>query len=122
MDVEARAPGQPCPDLGSVVGGVVVAHQVHVKVRGYGLVDRGQELLEFDGAVAAVQFADDRAVGDVEGGEQAGDAVPQVVVGAPLGHARHHRQHRLGPVQCIWLFSSTHSTTALSGGSWYSPT
>jgi hypothetical protein len=29
--------------------------------------------------VAAVQFADDRAVGDVERGEQAGDAVPQVV-------------------------------------------
>jgi hypothetical protein len=41
-------------------------------------------LLELDGAVAAVQLADDGAVGDVEGGEQAGDAVPQVVVGASL--------------------------------------
>src|SRR6266567_1108121 len=60
MDVEARAPGQPCPDLGSVVGGVVVAHQVHVKVSGHGLVDRGQELAELDCPVAAVQFADDR--------------------------------------------------------------
>ena len=27
----------------------------------------------------------------------------QVVVGAPLGHARHHRQHRLGPVQRLDL-------------------
>ena len=28
-----------------------------------------------------------------------GGAVPDVVVGAPLGHAGHHRQHRLGAVQ-----------------------
>jgi hypothetical protein len=44
---------------------------VHLEVRGHGLVDRGQELPELDGAVAAVQCADDGAVGDVEGREQA---------------------------------------------------
>ncbi len=30
-------------------------------------------------------------------------AVPGVVVGAPLRHARHHRQHRLGAVQRLHL-------------------
>src|SRR5262249_34252166 len=72
---------------GGVVGGVVVADQGHVQAGGHGLVDGGPELLEVDRPVAAVQFADDGAVGDVERGEQAGDAVPQVVMGAPLGHA-----------------------------------
>src|ERR1039457_4913067 len=30
-------------------------------------------------------------------------AVPDIVVGAPLGHAGHHRQHWLGPVQGLDL-------------------
>src|SRR5215471_17681362 len=85
VDVEPGAAGQPGLDLGRVVGGVVIADEVHVKLCGHGLVDGGQELAELDGAVPAVQLGDDRAVGDVERGEQAGDAVPQVVVGAPLG-------------------------------------
>jgi hypothetical protein len=44
-------------------------------------------------------WGDHGAVGDVERGEQVGRAVPDIVVAAPLGHAGHHRQHRLGPVQ-----------------------
>ena len=96
---------------------------MHVQFGGDGLVDGDQELLELHRAVLAVQFGDHRAVGDVERREQAGDAVAGVVVGAPFGHARHHRQHRLGPVQRLHLvFSSTHSTTAFSGGLWYRPT
>jgi hypothetical protein len=76
-------------------GGVLVTHEVHVQLGRHGLVYRDQELLELNGAVTAVQLADDGAVGDVERGEEAGDAVAQVVVGAALGHARHHRQHGL---------------------------
>jgi hypothetical protein len=53
--------------------------------------------------VLAVQFADHGAVGGVERGEEAGDAVAVVVVGTPLRHTRHHRQHRLGPVQGLDL-------------------
>jgi len=49
--------------------------------------------------VAAAQLTDDGAVGDIERGEQVSRAVPDVVVAAPLRGARHHRQHRLGPVQ-----------------------
>jgi hypothetical protein len=36
---------------------------------------------------------------DVERGEQARGAAPGVVVGTPLGRARHHRQYWLGAVQ-----------------------
>ena len=77
----------------------VVADQVHLQPGGHGLVDPGQELLELRGPVVAAQLGDDGAVGDVERGEQVGRAVPDIVVAAPLGHARHHRQHRLGAVQ-----------------------
>jgi hypothetical protein len=59
--------------------------------------------------VAAMQFADGDAVGDVEGGEQAGRAVPGVVMGAPLEHAGHHRQHGLGPVQGLDLGFLVHA-------------
>ena len=51
----------------------------------------------------AAQRADDLSGGHVEGGEEAGDAVAGVVVGAFLRHAGHHRQHRLGPVECLDL-------------------
>jgi NAD kinase len=84
------------------VGGEVVADQVHVELGGDGFVDRDEEFLELDRPVLAVGLGDHGAVCDVERGEQARDAMPGVVVAAPLGHARHHRQHRLGTVQaCI---------------------
>jgi Winged helix-turn helix len=47
--------------------------------------------------VPAVQAGDDGAVGGFEGREQAGRAVPDVVVGAFLGHAGHHRERRVRP-------------------------
>ncbi len=101
--------GQPGLDRRGLVRGVVVADQMHVQFGGHGLVDRDEELLELGGTVFAVQLADHRAVGDVERGEQTGDAVADVVVGAPLGHARHHRQHGLGPVQCLDLTLLVHA-------------
>ena len=62
---------------------------------------------------------DHAAADDGERGEQAGGAVPGVVMAAPPGHPG---QHRLGPVSA-WVpdFSSMHSTTVLPGGSWQSP-
>ena len=98
-----------CVDRRGLVGGEVVADQVHVQVGGNGLVDGDQELLELHRPVPAVQLGDHRAVGDVERREQAGDAVAGVIVGAPLGHAGHHRQHRLGPVQRLHLALLVHA-------------
>ena len=87
-------------------------------------VDGGQELLELDRAVAAVQRADDLAGGDVQRGVEARRAGALVVVGGALGDARAASagSARCGPSAWIWDFSSTHSTTARSGGLRYSPT
>ena len=93
--------GQPVLDFRGLVRAVVVADQVDVQAARDVLVDPLEELQELLVPVAAVQLADHGAVGDIEGGEQAGDAVPGVVMGAPLGRAGDHRQHRLAQVQCL---------------------
>ena len=82
-------------DLGVLVGGVVVADHVQLDA-GVGGGDLLEELQELLVAVPGVAGVGDLAGGDVQGGEQAGDAVPDVVVGLPLGDARAHRQDRLG--------------------------
>src|SRR3954452_9226099 len=69
---KAGVAGQPVADRRGLVGGQVVADQVHVQLGRDGLVDGDEELAELDCPVLAVQRGDDVAVGDVEGGEQAG--------------------------------------------------
>jgi hypothetical protein len=54
-------------------------------------------------AVAAVVLGDHRSAGQVIGGEQAGGAVPDVVVGAALGCRGQHGQARGGAVQGLYL-------------------
>jgi hypothetical protein len=54
---------------------------VHLHPGGHLPVDPGQELLPLGGAVLAVQFVDDQAGGDVQGGEQRRGAVADVVMG-----------------------------------------
>jgi len=93
------AAGEPVADRRGLAGGEVAADQVHVQLGRDGLVDRGEELLEFHRAVLAVDLGDHGAVGDAEGRQQAGHAVPGVVVGAAPGHPGRHRQHRLGPAR-----------------------
>src|SRR6266508_2251596 len=103
VQLEAGMGGQPPLDGVGFVGGVVVADQMDIQLGGHLLVELDQELAELHRAVPAVDRADHLAAGHVQGREQAGDPVAGVVVGAPLGHARHHRQHRLGPVQRLDL-------------------
>jgi len=109
MQEEPRMAGKPRLDRGGLVSAVVVADHVDVQRLRHRLVDRGQKLLELGRAVPAVQVADDGPVGDVERREQAGDAVALVVMGATLGHAGHHRQHRLGAVQRLDLGCVVHA-------------
>ena len=47
--------------------------------------------------------------GDVERGEQRSGAVANVIVGAPLGHTRHHREHRLLAVERLDLAFLIHA-------------
>ena len=111
VDVEAGVVCEPVLDYRGLVGAVVVLDQVDVvKAGGDVLVDPLEELQELLMVLAAVPACADHGAGfDVEGGEQAGDAVPGVVVSAPLGHAGHHREHRLGPVQGLDLVLLVHA-------------
>ena len=53
--------------------------------------------------MARLALADDRAAGDVEGGEQRGGAVTQVIVGHAFDVAEAHRQQRLAALQGLDL-------------------
>ena len=88
---------------GDLVGGVVVTDQMDVELTRDLGVELGQELLELGGAVPAVDRAVDLAGGHVQGGEQGGDAMAQVIVGPTLRQPGHHRQHRRGAIQGLDL-------------------
>ena len=73
---------------------------------------------ELLGAVPTKAAADHFAGLDIEGGEQRQRAMALIVVGASFGLPGLHRQQWCVLSSAwIWLFSSTHSTTARSGGS-----
>ena len=117
MDVPVRAFGEPGADRLRLVGGVIVHHQMHVEIARNLGVDGAQELQELPGTVALVAAADHLAGRHVERGKQRERAVPSVVVAAALGFAG--RIGSSGWVRSsawIWLFSSTQSTSARSGG------
>ena len=75
VEVIARVAGEPRFHGRGLVGGVIVEHQMDVEIGRPGLLDRGQELAEFDRAVTLVAAADDMAGGDIQSGEQRGGAV-----------------------------------------------
>ncbi|WSN69828.1 hypothetical protein OHB42_38210 [Streptomyces sp. NBC_00134] len=64
------------------------------------LLQEGQEVRPVPARLA---LAGHLAGMDIQGGEQIGGAVPHVVVGALLARAEGDRQHRLGPVQRLYL-------------------
>src|SRR5215207_9794571 len=94
---------------GGLVGLVVVADQMDVQLPWHLDVDFGQELPELRGAVLAVQAGDHQAVHCVQRSEQGRGPVPDVVVGALLGHAWHHREGQLGTGQRLDLRFFVHA-------------
>jgi hypothetical protein len=106
---EARVGQQPVADGGGLAGGEVVADDVDAEAGLDLLVDLVQEVAEVGGRVLGGEFADDLAVGDVQGGEQVGGAVPLVVEAAPLGHSGQHREHRGGALQGLDLGFLVHA-------------
>jgi hypothetical protein len=66
-------------------------------------VDVAEEVAEVHGPVAGGQLADHLPGGGVQRGEQVHGAVPDVVVAAPLGHTRQHRQQRRSGLQSLEL-------------------
>jgi hypothetical protein len=103
VQYEARVRGQPALDRRRLVRAAVVQHEMHVELGGDLAVKGGQEPLELDRAVAAVQPADDLAGGQIEGGVEARGAGAPVVVGGALGRAGQHRQDRGGAIQRLDL-------------------
>ena len=116
MEMVAGPGGEPALDAGVLVGAVVVDHEVDIEVRGHVGIDVPEEAQEFL-AAARLALGEDLAGGDVQGGEEGGGAVAGVAVCHALDVAESDGQKGLGaPGAWIWLFSSTHSTKAWSGG------
>ncbi len=103
MHVKPRMAREPFLHRRGLVGAVVVTHQVDIQVAGNLVVDFGEELRELNGSVAPVQAGDDGAIGGVERSEHTRCPVADVVRGAFLGHAGHHRERRLRPGQSLNL-------------------
>ena len=97
---------------------VVVEDQANVRVSRHLRVDSLQEAEELLTPMPAMTLADDLARGDIERREQRRRPVPAVVVRPALRRTEGQGQNRRGAVEAwIWLFSSTLSTDARSGGS-----
>ena len=80
VKVPPRPPCEPRPDLGVLVGGVVVDDEMDVEVgRDIGL-EVAQEGEEFLVPMAGLALGEDRAIEHVERREKGGGAVPFVVV------------------------------------------
>ena len=92
VEVIARVAGEPRFDGWRFVGGVIVEHQMDIEIGRHGLLDLREEVAEFDRTVTLVAAANDPAGGNVQGGEQRGRAMPRVIMAAPLGLPRPHRQ------------------------------
>ena len=90
--VQARVACQPGADLGMLVGGVVVEHDVDDLAGRHGRLDGVEEADELAVAVALHAAAEDGALEDVERGEQCRRAVADVIVGLCRGMARCERQ------------------------------
>jgi hypothetical protein len=106
----AVAPARPGPTAarkpkgqGVVVDALVVDDQVHVQILEYGLLDLPEEPQELLVPVAGLALGDHLAGGDIQGGEQRGSAVPDVVMPDALHVAQAHGQQRLGAIQGLDL-------------------
>ena len=123
MQMEAGMPLQPGLNARMFVGPVVVHDQMQIHLgRSLG-IDRLEEPDKLLMAMPRHAVADDSAVERDQGGKQRRRAVALVVVGH--GAATPFFSGSPGCVRSsawIWDFSSTHSTSALSGGLRYSPT
>ena len=87
VQVKAGVLGQPCLDVGMLVGGVVVEDEVEIEFLRRLPIDRPQEAQELVVAVALHALSDHRAGGDIERGKQGSGAMALVVVRHGAGPA-----------------------------------
>ena len=103
MDIEARMRGQPAPDPGVLVSGVVVDDQMDIQVLRDVRNEMFQEIEILLVAMPLLAFCEDLAGSDFQRGKEGQGAVPDVVVSHPLHVAQAHRQNGLRPVQLLYL-------------------
>ena len=109
VQVEAGPFREPGADFRMLMGRVVVHNQVHVQFGLEARFDVAQERQELLVSVAWLTLADDRAIGDVEGGEQGGGAMPEIIVGDAFHIAEPHGQDRLAAFQRLDLALLVHA-------------
>ena len=103
VHVHARVSGQPAMNERRFVGTGVVHDEVDVEHGRHRRVDGVEEPAKLARPVARVALADDLATLDVQRREEGGCPVARGVMGAPLGLARAHRQHRLRAIERLDL-------------------
>lgn len=117
MDMPARPFGQPIADQRRLVRGVIVPDEMNLKSLGDVGLDLVEELSELARPVTAITLSNHVTRRDVEGGKKRGCAVARVVMATPATWpGRIGSMGWLRSNAWIWLFSSTQSTTACSGG------
>jgi hypothetical protein len=101
--------GQPGLDLGVLVGGVVVEHDMQLAAW-IGASDQLEEAQELTVPVSRVVAGVGHLTGgDLQGGKQGRGAVPDIIVGASLDPARRHRPDRLGAFERLDLGLLVHA-------------
>ncbi len=88
----ARALGQPTMDQGGLVNSRIVEHHVNVQLGWNILIDRIQELAEFDTAVPMMALSDHRPSGHIQGREEIRGPVPKIIMGVAFDLAGAHGQ------------------------------
>src|SRR5579863_6356952 len=95
--------GQPPPDAGVLVSGIVIDDQVHVESGGDTGVQMPKKLDELLVAMTTLALTHHGSGDGVEGRKQCGRAVSQVVVRYPFDVTEPQGQHRLGALQRLNL-------------------
>ena len=116
VQVEARTFGKPAADRLGLMRTVVVQDEVHVEFCGYVAFDGIEESAELTGTMTMMKLAQHVTAGDVESGEQAGGAVPFVVMATALDLSGAHGQKRRSAIQRLNLALLVHAQNQRSVG------
>src|SRR5882672_3646532 len=109
VQVMPRSAGKPSANGRSLVGRIVVQHDVHLCRRGKLGIQMIEKFLEFARAMTSKTLSDYIAGGYVQSCEQGRSPMPLVIVTPALGLSRSHRQDGLGAIQRLNLAFFVHT-------------
>src|SRR5262245_53629534 len=116
MYVIVGPPRQPRFNLCGFVGGVVIHDDMDIETFWNARVDLLEKIQKLGGPMTLVAFADHEPRRDIEGSEQRGGSVADIVVGPALRNAGHHWQDRLLAIQRLDLALLIHAEDKRPGG------